>query len=317
VEDYLKKFPAYPVKEGRFLDSYSVDGDIPLNHPGLLAMVVPGDEVDIDHPLRQVALDTLKNFFSITNRKGFKGRKSVCDDLSWSWLVCMAVKLGEPELADRILFDLGVSEFLKPNGMFSINPGGRFDSVEEKREHLRHETLPHDILYWSAANCYGKRRQLSFIESSSCLVYMVNEMMLQSQNGIIRLFPALPKRIKKCAFRTLRAQGGFIVSALKDTAGVKTATIHSTVGGKCRVKFPAGATSDIYWGVSSGLLKRTGLEDRILEFDTESGKSYILSRDEKIEEIELGLIPSKEAVKCYKDRYGKICTIGWKGNLSG
>ena len=65
----------------------------------------------------------------------------------------------------------------------------------------------------------------------------INEMLLQSHEGVIRLFPCWPKD-QNARFGTLRAVGAFLVSAeLKDgvAAGVK---IVSEKGGPCTVQNP-------------------------------------------------------------------------------
>lgn len=65
-------------------------------------------------------------------------------------------------------------------------------------------------------------------------VQYVSDIMLQSQGGIIRIFPALPRQ-KSGAFSGFRARGGFVVSAETD-GQLLQAQILSTLGGICRIK---------------------------------------------------------------------------------
>ncbi len=61
----------------------------------------------------------------------------------------------------------------------------------------------------------------------------VSELLMQSVDGIIRFFPAWPHE-KDAAFNTLRAKGGFLVSAQLVSGEVSDATIYSEVGGDCQ-----------------------------------------------------------------------------------
>ena len=59
---------------------------------------------------------------------------------------------------------------------------------------------------------------------------VVNEMLLQGLNGIIRFFPAWPEEIN-AAFTNLRTEGGFLVSAEIKNREVGNINIQSTSGG--------------------------------------------------------------------------------------
>jgi len=67
-------------------------------------------------------------------------------------------------------------------------------------------------------------------------VTATTEMLLQSQGGVIRLFPCWPKN-RRAAFRGLPARGGFIISAGWDpTSGIR-AEIRSLAGDPCRIRW--------------------------------------------------------------------------------
>ena len=66
----------------------------------------------------------------------------------------------------------------------------------------------------------------------------ISEMLIQSVDDIIRLFPAWPKD-KAATFELLRTQGGFLVSAEQNAKGkIGPIRIQSTVGGTLRVVSP-------------------------------------------------------------------------------
>ena len=66
---------------------------------------------------------------------------------------------------------------------------------------------------------------------------LVAELLLQSVNDIVRVFPAWPKE-QDASFVDLRAQGGFLVSAEQKGGEIVRPEILSTVGGTLRVLSP-------------------------------------------------------------------------------
>lgn len=65
----------------------------------------------------------------------------------------------------------------------------------------------------------------------------VSELLMQSVDGVIRLFPAWPAG-RKAAFEKLRAVGGFFVSAEFDGEKVRVARVRCTAAGECRMVSP-------------------------------------------------------------------------------
>lgn len=63
----------------------------------------------------------------------------------------------------------------------------------------------------------------------------LQEMLLQSHTGTVRIFPAIPPSWKDVSFRTLRTEGAFLVSAAMRDGKVSEVKVCSTVGGPLRV----------------------------------------------------------------------------------
>lgn len=66
----------------------------------------------------------------------------------------------------------------------------------------------------------------------------VQEMLLQSQRGKIRVFPAIPKDWQDIAFTSLRAEGAFLISALRTKGVTEYVEIVAEQGGMCRLVSP-------------------------------------------------------------------------------
>ncbi|TCO19672.1 hypothetical protein EV652_11371 [Kribbella steppae] len=74
------------------------------------------------------------------------------------------------------------------------------------------------------------------IEKSGA-VEAINSMLVQSDSGVIRVFPVWPAD-RDASFHQLRQRGGFLVSAAQVDGVVKTVEITSTVGGLLRLRNP-------------------------------------------------------------------------------
>lgn len=122
------------------------------------------------------------------------------------------------------------------------------------------------------------------METTGIFATAVNEMLLQSHEGKIRLFPATPEGFE-AAF-TLRAEGAFMVSSSIDTLGfVETVEIYSEVGTPCRVVNPWSNNMVVITTSrgKSSVIKED--ENGLLSFKTKKGESYTLkcsSKDDKL-----------------------------------
>ncbi|MHC4691797.1 MAG: glycosyl hydrolase family 95 catalytic domain-containing protein [Planctomycetota bacterium] len=99
----------------------------------------------------------------------------------------------------------------------------------------------------------------------------VQEMLIQSYSGTLRLFPAIPKDWKDVTFKTLRAEGAFLVSAEKKKGKVVLVEITCEKGGICKLENPFDGEYEIK-GIESGKVKQkdneillsTSIEQKII-----------------------------------------------------
>ena len=128
------------------------------------------------------------------------------------------------------------------------------------------------------------------LEPGSVLEATINEMLLQSHGGKIRVFPAVPEdwtsRFK------LHARGGFEVISERAGGEVKYIVVKSLKGQNCRVVNPWDDGQEVrvrQVGSTKNLFKKTEVNE--LTFKTEAGKTYIIDRVNKpVSSFELQMI---------------------------
>lgn len=100
----------------------------------------------------------------------------------------------------------------------------------------------------------------------------IAEMLLQSHQGFLELLPALPKAWKTGSFSGLKARGGFVVDATWRSGRLRTMTITSERGARCRIASPETLTAIEGLPMSSVRASKGSLA-----FETERGARYRLS----------------------------------------
>jgi alpha-L-fucosidase 2 len=104
----------------------------------------------------------------------------------------------------------------------------------------------------------------------------IQEMLLQSQGGVIRLFPAVPDSWKDASFSTLRAEGAFLVSASRREGMLDSVSIISEKGGRLRLENGFGGDG---WKLVGANVPKSMLREAVVELETRPGQRIILSRE--------------------------------------
>lgn len=81
------------------------------------------------------------------------------------------------------------------------------------------------------------------LEGNFAFAAGIQEMLMQSHTGVIRIFPAVPASWQDVSFQDLRAMGAFLVSAEQKGGNVEQITIYPEQGGICRIALPASMQS--------------------------------------------------------------------------
>ncbi len=135
--------------------------------------------------------------------------------------------------------------------------------LKNLRYQLEHHSYPNLFLFYGGGG----------IECCSAVPTCINEMLLQSHEGVLRLFPCWPKE-RDARFGNLRAYGAFLVSAERKGAQVQHVRILSEKGRDCTILNP--------WQGRSVVLRRGGkasetLRGERLTFKTRPGETITLA----------------------------------------
>ncbi len=136
----------------------------------------------------------------------------------------------------------------------------------------------------------------------------VNEMLLQSHENKIRLFPATPKDWAT-AF-TLLARGGFRVSACKNKEGfIAGADIESELGNVCRIQNPWPKQKVILFSEDHSVPFTLDKQD-VISFKTRKGGRYMLrNATQTMEILEFKAEPNSKPKHCSEAILGKECSF--------
>lgn len=111
------------------------------------------------------------------------------------------------------------------------------------------------------------------IETPLSAVTTINEMLLQSWNGVVRVFPAIPDTWREASFEKLLAKGAFEVSAVRTDGKTKFIKIKSLAGEQLLLK--TDWTAPIK-ALGSRAVAVKNLENGTVEIDLKKGEEVIL-----------------------------------------
>lgn len=115
-------------------------------------------------------------------------------------------------------------------GAASINALlGNGDAALDDLNKLLDTVIKPNTLYAESGPC---------IETPLSAASSLQEMLLQSWGGTIRVFPAIPKAWNNVSFYDLRTEGAFLVSAVRSGGKTTWVRIESLAGEPCHIRIP-------------------------------------------------------------------------------
>jgi hypothetical protein len=238
VRGLLSKFPEYPRASSPrgevYVSAPGEDPDMVYNVPVSLATVFPGEE----HGLHSPPADMQRCLRSLQQQQNEGGNELV-------FLNLQAARLGALDL-ER--FKRQIRYCLLPNGTLTnmvLQAEGRYGDTTDF-EHM----APMGIWFENFA-----------------LPVVINECLLQSYTGTLRLFANWPLS-RAAQFHTLRAAGGFLVSAACGEDVVKWVSVTSEAGQPLRMinPWPGAVTCTSDGGAQT-------FRGAVLELATQQGQS--------------------------------------------
>ena len=199
--DLLARLHPAPVDE----NGYRIASDQPVDkshrHYSHLLAFYPLHLCDPDDPQTRILLErSLAHWLGIDNGRELAG-------YSYTGGASLYALLGDGEKAHALL-----KHFLnEPIGMGLLLPNTFY------------------------TECDGKN---PVIETPLSAATAITEMLLQSRNGALRIFPAVPESWRECSFRELRAEGGFVVSARREEGKTRWVKIRNESGEPLRIFLP-------------------------------------------------------------------------------
>jgi hypothetical protein len=110
----------------------------------------------------------------------------------------------------------------------------------------------------------------------------VQELMLMSHGGIIRVFPGAPSTWSDVAFDRFRAEGAFLVSAKRKAGVTKFVRVESLAGEPCKVKHGMSGTVKA-WGARGFTV--TDLGGGVVQVDLQAGEAAVLYTDATLPDL--------------------------------
>jgi alpha-L-fucosidase 2 len=112
------------------------------------------------------------------------------------------------------------------------------------------------------------------LEGNFAFAAGMQEMLLQSHTGVIRVFPAVPAAWRNVSFETLRAQGAFLVSAEMKNGLVRTIRVFAEKGGRLRIMNPFEGLFHVNGNVARAV-------KGIIEVETKPGEEILIEFEEE------------------------------------
>ena len=278
IRRVLEKLPPYAISKGGYYgphlkDSPDAPDEMFVRHPSLLMPLFPIGEYD-------PASCDQETYEMLVNTVEFLTENAEIGIFGGSWIAASAARLGMGQMALRMIYERGLDHMLRSNGL----------TAEATDRFMNFCLVTRQPLYYPC-----------MMEFTGEMLAAVNELLLQSYNDLIRVFPAVPdgsrfwKLFNRAGYRleeyqdrhveypawkdvrfdTLLAKGAFEISAQLKDGQLDWIQVHSQKGGTARITCPFMQEAlPVFCG---GQAVDAKFENGILTFHTEAEQTYLVA----------------------------------------
>lgn len=204
-QNVLSQLPDYEVNETGFTIAPGQNVNSSHRHMSQYMAIYPLALLDVNDPEDKVIIGNSLRRIEEMGTRAWVG-------YSFSWMASLYARAYEADKAVTQL-QLFASNFCSPNS-FHLN------GDQKGGEHSGFTYRPFTL------------------EGNFAFAQGVHELLLQSRNGYIEVFPAIPDQWRDVSFRNLRTEGAFIVSAKKEDGVPTSITVSAEKGGTLTIKLP-------------------------------------------------------------------------------
>jgi len=209
-------------------------------HHSHLAGLYPFDIFDFNNPQHKALLQNSLNHLTFLGMGLWSG-------WSFPWASILFARQGNGEMADLIL------------GLFRrlfLNQG---------------YASTHDAIF-PGFTIFSGRPHIMQIEAALGAAAAVLEMLCHTRQGVLHIFPAVPRHWKEASFKHIRIEGAFLVSAQREERRTVKIEIYSEKGGELRLANPWQSATILRQETTQKILT----QEAIIRLQTEAGEKIIL-----------------------------------------
>ena len=250
----LKHFPDYPTEDGILIELKNKSFKRAHRHLSVLSAIYPVGEIGL-HSQDYLRKLGERSYRALVNL----GTNDYCS-FTYTWVGCIAARLGLEREVERWL-NLYLDNSVGKNGFSTLK-------------------VPQDSKWGSAIEIHSQwRGTVLVIEAGGGFSAAVNEALLQSYEGKVKVFPCVPKSWGDVKISNFRAEGAFLVTSELRSRKVNYILIQSLKGRVCHLINPwRGKVVRLRDLTSNKVLFEK--EDQKFSFKTEKDHFYLVENSE-------------------------------------
>ncbi|MEI8202513.1 MAG: glycoside hydrolase family 95-like protein [Bacteroidota bacterium] len=237
-ETIAKQLPPFALQQNNLLIAANAPMEVSHRHFSNLMAIYPLCLLNLHHPADSLIICTSLDHLAKLGPDGWCG-------YSWAWYAALLARANRADKAAEAL-RIFADAFCLQNS-FHVN--GDQKNKGYSQMHYRPFTLEGNFAFADA----------------------LQQMLLQSDDGIIRIMPSVPEAWKDVSFNSFRAMGAFLISAEKKNGKLIKLKIYSEKGGKLTMQNPFSTPNIdcIEPSIDEKMFNQT-----LWQFETKAGKNY-------------------------------------------